>query len=210
MRKLILKMSMSLDGLVGGPNGEVDWIFPSMDRGATLWVLETIWLAGFHVMGRKTFHDMAAFWPYSSEAFAAPMNVIPKLVFTKKDLGTGELTKAFQTASAARQEGRKLSDEEVRANLETWKAPIVATDLMAEIARRKQEDGKDLVAHGGTSFAQSLVKLGLVDEYRLMIHPVVLGRGLPLFSVLLERKPLTLLSSTTFPSGAVAHVYVPG
>lgn len=209
MRKLILKMSMSLDGLVGGPNGEVDWIFPSMDKGATLWTLESIRLAGFHVMGRKTFHDMAAFWPYSSEPFAAPMNAIPKLVFTKQELRAGELTKAFETASAARKQGRKLSDDEVSANLESWKDPIVATDLVAEIARRKKEDGNDLVAHGGASFAQSLVKLGLVDEYRLLIHPVVLGRGLPLFSALSERtRPL--LSSTAFPSGAVAHVYLPG
>ena len=138
MRKLILKMSMSLDGFVGGPNGEVDWIFPSMDKGATLWTLESVWMAGFHVMGRKTFHDMAAFWPYSSEPFAAPMNAIPKLVFTRQELGTAERTKAFETASAARKEERKLSDAEVKANLETWKDPVVATDLAGEIERRKK------------------------------------------------------------------------
>ncbi len=210
MRKLILKMSMSLDGFVGGPNGEVDWIFPSMDKGATLWTLESVWMAGFHVMGRKTFHDMAAFWPYSSEPFAAPMNAIPKLVFTRQELGTAERTKAFETASAARKEERKLSDAEVKANLETWKDPVVATDLAGEIERRKKEQGKDLVAHGGASFARSLIKLGLIDEYRLLIHPVVLGRGLPLFSVFSEKKPLKLISSTMFPSGAVANVYLPG
>jgi dihydrofolate reductase len=210
MRKLILKMSMSLDGFVGGPNGEVDWIFPSMDPGATLWTLETVWLAAFHVMGRKSFHDMASFWPYSTEPFAAPMNAIPKLVFTRKELGAPRLTKAFETASAARKDNRKLSDDEIERNLETWKAPVVVHDLVGEIERRKREDGKNLVAHGGASFAQELIRLGLVDEYRLLIHPVVLGRGLPLFSAVSEKKPLTLLSSTTFPSGAVAHVYVPG
>jgi dihydrofolate reductase len=163
-------------------------------------------------MGRKTFHDMAAFWPHSSEPFAAPMNAIPKLVFTKNGLGLGaaELTKAFESASTARKKERELSEDEVKANFESWKDPVVATDLTGEIERRKKENGKDLVAHGGASFAQSLVKLGLVDEYRLLVHPVVLGRGLPLFSALSERRPLTQLSSTTFPSGAVAHVYVPG
>ena len=206
MSKLILKMSMSLDGFVGGPNGEVDWIFPSMDRGATLWTLECVWLARFHVMGRKTFHDMAAFWPYSNEPFAAPMNAIPKLVFTKNGLADAALTKAFETASTARKEQGKLSHEQVQANLESWKKPELATDLVAEITRRKSEGGKDLVAHGGATFAQSLVQLGLVDEYRLLIHPVVLGRGLPLFSILSERKQLTLLSSTAFPSGAVAQI----
>jgi dihydrofolate reductase len=211
MRKLILKMSMSLDGFVGGPNGEVDWIFPSMDAGATLWTLESVWLAGLHVMGSASFHDMAGFWPYSSEPFAAPMNAIPKLVFTKKGLAAAELTQAFENASAARKEqARKLSHGEVQANLETWENPIVATDLVGEIARRKQEGGRDLVAHGGASFARSLVELGLVDEYRLLSHPVVLGRGLPLFSVLSERRALKLLSSTTFPSGAVARIFQPG
>ena len=199
---------MSLDGFVGGPNGEVDWIFPSMDEGATQWTLESVWLAGLHVMGSKSFHDMASYWPYSSEPFAAPMNAIPKLVFSKEALGVPKHTKGFEAANAARKEERKLSDDEVKANLETWNNPLVGHDLAADIARLKKEDGKNLVAHGGASFAQSLIKLGLVDEYRLLSHPVVLGRGLPLFSVLPEKKRLKLLSSTTFPSGAVARIFV--
>jgi dihydrofolate reductase len=124
------------------------------------------------------------------------MNAIPKLVFTNEALGAAKLTKAFDTASAERKDKRTLSDKEVKANLETWKSPSVATDLVREIEQRKRDDGRDLVAHGGASFAQSLAKIGLVDEYRFLVHPVVLGRGLTLFSVVSDRMPLTLLSST--------------
>src|SRR5882762_6043023 len=83
-RKLILKMSVSVDGFVGGPNGEIDWIFKSMDDKAAAWTLDKIWQAGVHIMGSRTFYDMAAYWPYSTEPFAAPMNEIPKMVFSKK------------------------------------------------------------------------------------------------------------------------------
>jgi dihydrofolate reductase len=82
MRKLILKMSVSLDGFVGGSNEEIDWIFPRMDEGAIEWTLESIWSAGAHLMGSRTFHDMKAYWPTPTDPFAAAMNEIPKIVFS--------------------------------------------------------------------------------------------------------------------------------
>ena len=85
MRKFILKMSITLDGFVGGPNGEINWIFETMSEDAAAWTLDKIVLARAHLMRRKTFNDMAAYFPNSSEVFAAPMNEIPKIVFSKKD-----------------------------------------------------------------------------------------------------------------------------
>ncbi len=79
MRKIILKMSMSTDGFVGGPNGEIDWIFRSDYPGATSWTLDALGQAGVHIMGRRTFYDMVSYWPYSSNVFAAAMNAIPKI-----------------------------------------------------------------------------------------------------------------------------------
>lgn len=70
-----------------------------------------------------------------------------------------------------------------------------------------QEPGKDIYAHGGAAFARSLVRLGLVDEYRLLVHPVVLGRGLPIFSDLATPRDLQLADVQRFAAGAVAHVY---
>src|ERR1700748_503250 len=83
MRKLILKMSVSVDGFMAGPHGEIDWLFKSMDQGATAWVMDLLRQTGLHIMGSRTFHDMASWWPYSSEPFAAPMNEIPKAVFSR-------------------------------------------------------------------------------------------------------------------------------
>src|ERR1700735_5031668 len=84
MRKLILKMSMTLDGFVGGAKGRMYWIFKTISEEGKAWTVDKVWQAGAHLMGRKTFADMAAYWPDSSEVFAAPMNEIPKIVFSKQ------------------------------------------------------------------------------------------------------------------------------
>jgi dihydrofolate reductase len=73
-----------------------------------------------------------------------------------------------------------------------------------ELARLKQESGKDILAHGGAEFAQSLSRLRLIDEYRFIVHPIVLAGGLPLFKASMDLK---LLSTRSFPAGAVALIY---
>jgi len=88
-------------------------------------------------------------------------------------------------------------------------ADLLSGDLVEEIARLKEQPGKDILAHGGATFAQSLAKAGLVDEYRLLTHPVVLGTGLPLFSAISKPIDLKLVSTTVFNTGTIAHVYRP-
>ena len=194
MRPLILKMSISLDGFVGGPNGETDWMHRSRDDGARGWVEDTLRQAGLHAMGRRTYDDMADYWPTSIHPLAAAMNEVPKVVFTRRrslDLDAG------RTTSHA-------------ASSESWaKAEVVNGDLTAEMTRLKQQPGKDILAHGGAAFAQSLAASGLVDEYRLVVHPVVLGAGLPLFAQLPNPLDLELRGITLFRSGIAAHVYRP-
>ena len=180
MRKLLLKMHVSLDGYVAGPDGEVDWISPTLDEGATSWLMDTLWQSSVHVMGARTYRDMAAHWPGSREIFAAPMNDIPKFVFSR-----------------------------TMAQADWADTHIVRGEMMAEIQRLKRLPGRDMLAHGGARFARSLVRLGLVDEYRLLVHPVVLGRGMPLFSDLDERLDMALMSTRQFGSGAMAMVYRP-
>jgi dihydrofolate reductase len=93
---------------------------------------------------------------------------------------------------------------------ESWAgARVFSGDLAEGIAGLKQELGKDILAHGGAGFARSLIARGLVDEYRFLVHPVTLGSGLPIFSDLSKPLALTLVSSTPFPSGAMANVYRP-
>jgi dihydrofolate reductase len=207
MRQLILKMSISADGFVGGPNGEIDWIFKGYDAGVTDWEVAILWQASAHLMGSRTFRDMAAYWPRSTEPFAPPMNEIPKVVFSRTgSIGQATTTRALEDAIRL----RTAAEAPAPSNLSSWTSPAIATgDLAEEITRLKQQDGKPLLAHGGAGFARSLVKEGLVDEYCLLVHPVALGRGLPIFSGLATPIDLKLVSATTFATGAVAHVYQP-
>ena len=211
MRRLVLKMSMSLDGFVGGPNGEIDWIFQSSDDASTAWTIETLSNAGLHIMGSRTFRDMAAYWPTSTEPFAAPMNELPKVVFSHRGVphpDAAQTTTALRDANRAREAGGPPLTSPATSTEASWTGARVATGALSEeIAQLKRERGKDILAHGGARFARSLIELGLVDEYRLLIHPVALGRGLPLFTALPRPMPLKLVSATAFPAGAVAHVY---
>jgi dihydrofolate reductase len=192
MRKLVLKMSVSLDGFVSGPNGEADWIHRTGGDDCLEWLVDTLRQAGIHAVGSRSFHTMAAFYPSSNLPFAAPMNEIPKIVFTRKGLPELPLAQATGTAP---EKG-------------SWANPFIADgDLAEEIARLKAQSGKPVLAHGGANFAQALAAHGLIDEYRLMVHPVALGKGIPLFSSLSQPLDLHLVSTETFKSGAVAMVY---
>jgi dihydrofolate reductase len=175
MRKLVLKMEVSLDGFVGTPDGDVEWIFGSFDDEFRDYEVDLLWQAGVHIMGRVTYGDMTAHWPTSQEPFAPPMNEIPKVVFS-----------------------RTLEE----AN---WPDSSIASgDLAEEVARLKEQPGKNILAHGGAGFAQALSRAGVVDEYRLHVHPVVLGSGLPLFA---DHVDLKLVSARSFPAGTVALTY---
>jgi dihydrofolate reductase len=182
MRKLVLQMGISLDGLVARPGkfGVGDWGVPPEDQ--ALKARKVGWLsdAGLHLMGRTTYEEMAGFWPTSDDAYAAPMNDIPKVVFSKT------LTRA------------------------DWPESTIASgDLADEVNALKRQPGKDLIAWGGAAFAQSLSKLGLVDEYRLVFQPVALGDGLPLFAGLPKPLVLDLIEATAYADGAVLHIYRP-
>jgi dihydrofolate reductase len=207
MRKLILKMSMSLDGFVCGPNDETRWIFDGFNDETTDWLVKTVSAAGLHIMGSRTFNDMVNYWPTSHEPIAAPMNMIPRMVFSRKGLAGGP-TRALSDAGRAREARGEAAAAEPVANAETWNdVPVRTGDLAAEIAALKQQPGGDILAHGGVGFAQSLVATGLIDEYHLMIHPVVLGQGRSPFSSLAAPVRLHLIETRVFKTGTVAHLY---
>jgi dihydrofolate reductase len=213
MRELVLKMSISVDGFVCGPDGELDWIFNSMDDESKAWTVDKVSRAGLHIMGSRTFHDMRSYWPSSTEVFADPMNNIPKAVFTRK--GTIEADSAGQTTpgledAVADKISRGLADGDASQNIASWNnAYVAAGDISDEIRQLKAQPGKYIMAHGGAGFAQSLVATGLVDEYQLLIHPAVLGKGKPIFSELVKPLKLGLIESKVFKTGARACVYRP-
>jgi dihydrofolate reductase len=205
-RKLVLKMSVSLDGFVASPSGELDWVFRTSSADSRAWVVDTLREADVHVMGSRSYYDMAAFWPYSDTPFTAPMNDVPKVVFSRTGIRDG--TRGDRTAPDRPEERPGVSP--TAAVLKSWAEPMVARgDLAEEVRRLKAQPGHVILAHGGVRFARSLAVAGLIDEYRLVVHPVALGQGQALFSELHSPVDLRLISATPFSSGAVALVYRP-
>ena len=176
MASLVLKMSVSLDGYVAPVDGSTDWVAAGRSDDGAGWTVETLSGAAAHLVGAATYAGWAAYWPGAQGPLAAPMNEIPKVVFSNS------LTSA------------------------DWgDAEIAAGDLAEAITRLKQErSGGYLLAHGGVRFAHSLVDTGLIDEYRLVTHPVILGAGERLFLAPLTIEPT---STTVFSAEAVAHVF---
>jgi dihydrofolate reductase len=180
MPRVILQMSVTLDGYVAGPGGELDWGLPAEDPDVRAWKVASLGQVGTHIMGRVTYGQMAEHWPNTTGDYAAFMNNLPKVVFSK-------------TLPAAGWAGSR----------------IARGDLAAEIAALKSESGGEIMAHGGASFVQALSRLGLIDEYRLVIAPVALGNGLPLFKDLAKPLRVELKQATSFPDGTVISVYQP-
>ena len=175
MALLVLKMSVSLDGYIAPRDGSAGWEAAGRSADGADWVLETVRNASAHLMGAATYARWAGFWPSAPGPFAKPMNDIPKVVFSNS------LKSADWTGTT-----------------------IVSGDLAEAVTRLKQQhSGGYLLAQGGARFARSLVKTGLIDEYRLVVHPV-LGLGEQLFTVPLTIEPI---STTAFSAGAVAHVF---
>jgi dihydrofolate reductase len=187
-----MKMSISVDGFVCGPRGEFDWVFRSSTEESRNWAVEQTWNAGLIIMGRKSFENMAPYWPTATGPFAAPMNGIPKAVFTQKGFkGIDPAPHAEQSPAAA-----------------SWaQAQVFNGDLAEEIKQLKSEPGKPVCAIGGAGFMRNLVATGLIDEYLLVTHPVVLGAGMPVFNGVTQPLDLKLVDVKAFPGGIIAHTY---
>jgi dihydrofolate reductase len=180
MTRLVLQMGISIDGFVARPDGSQPWLGEREDDAAKQWKLDTVRGADAHLMGRVTYQAMAAHWPGSDSEYAAPMNDIPKVVFSK----------TLQRAE--------------------WpESRIARGDLVEEIERIKAQPGGYVIAYGGAGFARALIRGGLVDEYRLNIQPAALGEGMPIFTELPKPLDLELVEARAFGGGNAGHVYVP-
>jgi dihydrofolate reductase len=172
-------MGMSLDGYVASDREHPGVAVPE-DAELIRWKVNRVAKAGAHLMGRATYLEMAAYWPHATGPYAAPMNDIPKIVFSR----------TLRQAS--------------------WPTSRIARgDLAAEIAEIKDEPGPDVIAHGGASFAATLAAQGLIDEYCLVIQPVAVGRGQALFAELPAPLRLELIEARSFECGVVVHIYRP-
>jgi dihydrofolate reductase len=181
MRKLILQEFVSLDGRASGPKNSVDFV-PAATKGdqrfgqeqlALMDTIDTI------LLGRVTYSMFADYWPKAKgdeKEFADKMGATPKVVFS-----------------------RTID----RAPWGAWpECQISRSEPADEVVKLKRAPGKDIVMWGSLSVAQSLMDAGLIDEYRLIVCPVVLGDGRPLFADALPLS-MTLLSATTLDRGGV-------
>jgi len=179
MRKVIYSMMVSLDGFVEGPNQELDWSAP--DQELHEFANDEAREAGAFLYGRRLYELMAEYWPTADENPSAP---------------------AYE-AEFARiwRDKPKIVVSKTLDDVE-WNSTLIRDNVAEEVTKLKQQPGGDL-ALGGANLASSLMELGLIDEYRLLVHPIVLGSGAPFFPPLDSPIDLSLVETRTFGSGVV-------
>lgn len=188
VRKIIAALQMSLDGFIEGPNGELDWIDTWEDPFDLLPQLDTC------VLGRGMYPGYEQYW---SAILADPNAVLP---FTGRKPSPGEVEYA---RFAARTTHFVLS--RTLQNV-SWPNTRIIRDA-EELRALKTKPGKDMHAVGGATLVASLINLHLVDELRLVVQPIVLGRGKPLFKDVDRRLALKLLQTQTLNAGIVRLTY---
>ena len=184
MRKVIAHPFVTLDGFMAGPQGEIDWNQLYFDEEMAGYVGEEFASVDTILFGRGTYQLFVQYWPTQGvkddPVFAEKMNTLPKIVFST----------TLETV--------------------TWNnTRLVKENVVEEIHALKRQEGKNIVIDGSPGLIQSLTRLGLIDEYRLRVHPIVLGSGVPLFKDLKERMSLQLIHSKIFHSGVVILHYQP-
>jgi dihydrofolate reductase len=187
MRKIIVFNFVSVDGHFAGLEGEIDWHNYDDEMGA--YSVEQMKSLGALLFGKTTYELMASYWPTqdgieSEPVVAGIMNTIPKIVFSKtlKDVEDGPV----------------------------WKHVRVFHEIQPEdILKLKEQEGGDIAIFGSGTIVQQLTNLGLIDEYRLVVNPLILGEGKPLFRDIKDKLNLKLLSMRVFKNGNVLLSYGP-
>jgi len=187
MRKIIFLMHVTLDGLVAGPSGEMDWITYNEEVAADAHSLHTT--TDTAIYGRVTYDMMSRYWPS---------------VLSNPDSDPTDRPHAVWLETAA-----KVVVTRSSLNAEWAGTVVIGTDVAAEMAALKAQPGKDMWLLGSPTLAQTFMRLDLIDEYRLNVNPVILGRGKPLFSDLDTPRRLSLVGSKSYTGGVIGLRYVP-
>jgi dihydrofolate reductase len=192
MRKVIVNEWMTLDGVAQAPGaadedttggfGHGGWHLQYFDDRSQRWVVENIAGAGGFLLGRRTYEILGGYWPNASEeeqVIAQPLNTKPKYV------ASTTLTEP----------------------LEWQNSKLLRGDVAEAVLALKQEDGGDLLVLGSTELVQTLIEHDLVDEFRLMIDPLVVGGGKRIFRDDGAIRPLRLVDSQVVTTGAILATY---
>ncbi|MEZ0075358.1 dihydrofolate reductase family protein [Planotetraspora sp. GP83] len=183
MRKIVVQMSVSLDGFFEGPNGELDWHL--VDDELHRHFNEQLSRMGAFLNGRVMYELMAEFWPTADKD---PSSSEPVVEFARiwRDMPKIVYSKTLERAD--------------------WNATVVRELVVEEILDLKAQPGGDL-ALGGADLAAAFMRHDLIDEFRLYVHPIVLGQGRPLFQASDARVDLRLAETRTFGNGVVLLRY---
>jgi len=194
MRKIIVSEFLTLDGVMQAPGGPDEdrsegfnhggWQMPYFDEITAKAIIEGLTEAGGFVLGRKTYEIFAAYWPTATaevQAFAEPLNNLPKFVASKT----------------------------MREPLAWNNSTLIAGDVAKEVAKLKRQSGNDLRVIGSGELVQTLMKHDLIDEYVLMVHPLVLGSGKRLFREGGSSANLKLIDIKTTDKGVAIMTYQP-
>ena len=174
MRTVIYSMSVSLDGFIAGPGGDIGFTAPDQEQ--FRFHIQQTREIGVELMGRRLYEAMLVWETAETWAdadgleFARIWNAIPKVVFS-------------------------TTLERVEGN-----ARLAGTDVASEVARLREEPGEGVISVAGASLASTLIKLNVIDEYRLFVDPVVVGGGTRYFPPLDAAIELELLETRTFGS----------
>jgi dihydrofolate reductase len=179
VKKVILDLAVTLDGFIEGPNGEIDWCIMDDDMDFDGFI------SGIDTIfyGRVSYDTWGNFQPGTNSS--ATEQMIWKEVHSKKK---------FVFSSQSRQDK---------------KATFISSDITDRVTEIKKQSGKDIWLYGGASLIRTFINLGLIDIYRLSVHPIALGSGKPLFENLKERIGLRLIKTNIFKSGVVQLIYEP-
>ena len=188
MRKIIAALRVSVDNLIEGPNGELDWVETWENPFDLLPQIDTC------ILGRGMYPAYEQYW---LAILANPKGILP---FTGKVASKAEIGYARFADQTPQIVLSKTLDKVA------WKTTRIVRDV-EEIRNMKQQPGKDMHAVGGATLVSSLMNLGLIDELRLIVHPIVLGRGKALFKDVKERHGLKLRRAEPLKSGKVGLTY---
>lgn len=185
MRKLKLQVQMSVDGFIAGPKGEMDWMVWDWDDALKQYVDEITEPVDCILLGRALAQGFIPHWEaVAGNPEAAERSAGIKYTNTHKVVFTKTLDSS------------------------PWRNTVLAPgDLVDEVTRLKQEEGKDIIAYGGTTFVSALIRHALIDEFHLFINPTAIGNGMTIFAALDANQKLLLESSTAFACGIVVNQY---
>ena len=177
-RKIILDLAVTLDGFIEGKNGEVDWCIMAPEMGFTSFLNQIDTI----FYGRKSYDEWGQYIPKTEEHDSDKemwdlVHSKEKYVFSKTQQRTDD------------------------------KAVFINNNILEEVTKLKNKPGKDIWLYGGASLITTFINLGLVDEFRLSVHPVILGEGKPMFIDIKQRLNLKMVTTRTFSSGVVQLIY---